>query len=78
MSTTKDLVPQLAKAAGYCCVYSLLFANRKTRTALLAARLGIEPRTLKYWRRALLLRKITRCPRCPRLQDLYIPLGPPR
>jgi hypothetical protein len=73
-SPTKDLFYQLARASGYCCINSFLVANRKIRGGLLAKKLGIHPRTLRYWRRAHRLGKISRCSCCPRLLDFYIPL----
>lgn len=75
--TSKDLFLQLSYAAGYCCPYALLRANQKIRGSILAKKLGIEPRTLRYWRRSYKMGKITRCPKCPRLAGFHRSLVPP-
>ena len=41
----------LIRAAGWCCPYAFLEANRKVRTGLVAARLGVSESTVIEWRR---------------------------
>lgn len=36
---------------GWCCPYAFFHANRKIRTGLLAARIGVHESTIKSWRR---------------------------
>lgn len=35
---------------GFCCVPAFFAANQRVRTALLAARLGLDTRTVRLWR----------------------------
>lgn len=73
MGKNEDLINTLARASGYCCGYAMLRANRKVRTGLLAKALGIEPRTLRYWRADLRAMQRGPCARCRR-GDLDRPL----
>jgi hypothetical protein len=41
---------QLLLESGWCCPWAFFAANRKIRTALLAARLGVSERTVQDWR----------------------------
>ena len=63
--TTKDIFLRLSISCGYCCAYSFIRGNAQIRTGLLAATLGIEPRTLRKWRRAFKTQVLTPCPDCP-------------
>lgn len=38
------------RQAGYCCPWAFFEANRKVRTGLLAARLGVHEGTIREWR----------------------------
>lgn len=71
--TTRDLMLQLAHAAGYCCIYAMLMANRKVRSGLLSEALGIHIRTLQKWKALLRTQRMGPCPSCRR-PDLDRPL----
>jgi len=76
--TTKDLFFQLARAAGYCCPYSLLRANKKTRASIMAKRLGIHKRTYQLWLRAFKTQSLVPCAACPpKDRDMPLELASP-
>jgi hypothetical protein len=71
---SKTLFFELAQAAGYCCINSLLRGNAKVRTGLLSARLGVERSTVIKWRRALNQGQINVCSLCPQQVSQHKPL----
>jgi hypothetical protein len=75
--TSKTIFFELVQAAGYCCPYSFLRANLNVPSSKLAKKLGLEKRTLNYWKRAYRLGHLSPCPKCPRLLGFYMSLLDP-
>lgn len=58
--TVEALVTQ---GLGYCCLWAFFRLFR--RTAMIAERLGVSPRAVRYWK-SLYNSGALRCQRCPR------------
>ena len=72
----RNLMQFLAEGAGYCCVKELLRSNQKIKTVRLAAKLGVDPSLLSYYKRRNRLGYIHCCPNCPEKKADCRPLLP--
>lgn len=72
----QNLMQELAEACDYCCIYSMLQANKKVRTGLLAEHLGVHRTTIQFWRRRMMLQKCVPCLNC--LEGLFLRRPLPR
>lgn len=61
---SKTIFYELVQACGYCCPFEFFSLNSKVRTGLLAQILGLEPRTVRYWRAAFKAQNLRPCRHC--------------
>ena len=50
---SQNLMSQLAKYEGYCCVYGFFFAQEGRSNKDIAEWLGVTPNTIRMWRKRI-------------------------
>jgi len=55
----QDLMKQLAKYEGYCCIYKYIRAFGNTPTKKIAKKLGVSTTSILRWRRRIKDREVT-------------------